>query len=101
MASYPDPRLTALSRYSHQEICATIDQWHETEARFNALIQQLPDNFPLWDEINWLEPVSWREIGNQRHSAGSAEDYPVRKWQVLIRKHNRLSSRIEAILRGA
>lgn len=95
-AIYPDPRLTALSRYSHEEICTTLDQWRKTEARFNAVIASLPDDSPLWEEINWLEPVSWWD--GQRRSAGSTEDYPVRKWQKLIRQHEQMIARMEMLM---
>lgn len=102
MISYPDPRLTALSKYSHQEICNTIDRWVEVEKRLNELYELIPSNSPLWEEINdlGLEPIRWRNIGDQRHRAGSTEDYPVKKWQKLIRQHNHLVSRIETILRA-
>lgn len=97
---YPNEKLTATSRYSHAEICATLDEWQETEARYNAVLAELPDYsllpVELRDEITWLEPVSCPMDGVW-HRAGNAEMFPVAKWKKLIRKHSKLTSRINAL----
>lgn len=94
---YPDERLAAFSKYSYAEICATLDQWAKTEKRFDAVINAvdyatLPQD--ILDEITWLEPVSCPTDGTW-HRSGNAEMFPVKKWNKLIKKHEKLASRIE------
>jgi hypothetical protein len=98
---YPDKELAATSRYGYEEICATLDQWNEAQARFEAVLNDLPDYYALpadiQKEIDWLEPVSVPVDGTW-HRAGNTERFPVLKWRKIIKQHDKLASRIKALM---
>lgn len=97
---YPDEKLTALSKYSHAEICTTLDQWHEVEGQFNAAINAVVDYYALPTDllkaIDDLEPIVCPMDGMWRR-AGNTERFPVKKWQKLIRQHKQLVSQIQTL----
>jgi len=97
---YPSPRLTATSRYSHEEICNALDRWADVERKFNEAINAvdyaaLPQD--ILDKLTWLEPVSCPMDGTW-HRAGNAERYPVKKWNKLISQHEKLTARLRALV---
>lgn len=92
--NYPDERLTDTSKYSHAEICETLDRWYDAEAKYNAALNALPESVAC--SLPWLEPVVCPSDGVW-HRAGNAEMFPVQKWRKLIKQHERLTSRIRAL----
>ena len=88
----PDPDYTRFSRYSHEEIVACLDKWYTIAEELEKIYPHIPDRSPWWEKIYELEEVSFvddRHHCGARHG-GSQEKYPIRKWEKLIKQHERL-----------
>lgn len=88
---HPDEKLTATSRYSHAEICATLDRWCEVEKQYDAVLASLPEG----TVVDWLEPVVC-PVDGAWHRAGNAEMFPVQKWRKLIKQHECAIARLRS-----
>ena len=88
-SKYPREDCPLFSQYTREEICACLDKWYAIEEQLEAIYPHIPDSSPFWKKINALEEVHFYDIRVSR-GVGSQEMYPVRKWEKLIKQHERL-----------